>query len=302
MKLVQFFLQVLFFSCVISRKESNFIYDGFHSAEDIILSGASYIRSDGILTITNDSAKLFGHAFYSSPLQFKDDSVNNSYVASFSTTFVFAIRPKYPDLEGHGLAFVISSTKEMKASQTPQYLGLPNDTSTANLSSTVFAVEFDIIQNLELFDVDDNHVGIDINSLISNISASAAYLTGNNPKDKQSIHLTSGSAIQVWIEYNDFENVVNVTLSPLGIPKSDWPLISFPVDLSLIFSEHMYVGFSASTGLIIASHNVFGWSFEVGGKTEDYLDPSKLPPIDPHSRKVVNSKGFAAGVSLACIS
>lgn len=198
MKLIQFFLQVLFFSCVISRKESNFIYDGFHRAEDISLSDASYIRSDGILTITNDSDKLFGHAFYSSPLQFKDDSVNHSYVASFSTTFVFAIRPKYPDLGGHGLAFVISSTKEMMASQTPQYLGLPNDTSTANLSSTVFAVEFDIIQNLELFDVDDNHVGIDMNSLISNISASAAYLTGNNPKDKQSIHLRSGSAIQVW--------------------------------------------------------------------------------------------------------
>lgn len=60
--------------------------------------------------------------------------------------------------------------------------------------------------------------------------------------------------------------------------------------------------FSASTGLITASHNVIGWSFEVGGKTADYLDPSKLPPIDPHSRKVVNSKGFAAGISLACIS
>lgn len=118
----------------------------------------------------------------------------------------------------------------MKASQTPQYLGLPNDTSTAHLSSTVFAVEFDIIQNLELFDVDDNHVGIDINSLISNISSSAAYLTGNNPKDKQSIHLSSRSAIQVWIQYSDFENVVNLTLSPLGIPKSDWPL-SFPIDL-----------------------------------------------------------------------
>lgn len=65
-------------------------------------------------------------------------------------------------------------------------------TSVENLSSTIFAVEFDIVQNLELFDIDDNHVGVDINSLISNISASAAYLTGNNPKDKQSINLKRG--------------------------------------------------------------------------------------------------------------
>lgn len=93
-----------------------------------------------------------------------------------------------------------------------------------------------------------------------------------------------------------------MTLTTLGIPKSKWPLISFPTDLLLIFSEYMYVGFSASTGLLTASHNVLGWSFEVGGKKDDYLDPSKLPPTDAPHHKVVNSKGFADGISLACIS
>ena len=51
---------------------------------------------------------------YPSPSQFNETKNNHkSTVLTFSTNFVFSIIPKYPDLRGHGLAFVLISTKEM---------------------------------------------------------------------------------------------------------------------------------------------------------------------------------------------
>ncbi|KAA8545571.1 hypothetical protein F0562_020355 [Nyssa sinensis] len=148
----------------------SFVYNGFLQA-NLSLDGASYVSTDGILAITNDTTKILGHALYPSPLQFKESELNKkknrSFVVTFSTNFVFSINPKYPDLGGHGLAFVLFSTKEPMGCLPNQYLGLPNDTSNTESSTRILAVEFDIVQNLELFDINDNHVGIDISSLIS---------------------------------------------------------------------------------------------------------------------------------------
>ncbi|KAF8411592.1 hypothetical protein HHK36_004149 [Tetracentron sinense] len=289
-------LHFLFFGLVSS--ETSFVYNGFHNA-NLSLFGISYVRSEGILVVTSDSPNVLGRALYPSPLRFKENESNNSPVASFSTTFVFSISPQYPQFGGHGLAFVLLSTQEPKGSLANQYLGLPNFTSNAALSSTrVVAVEFDIVKNAELNDIDDNHVGIDICSLISNISKPAAYFTSNNSKDNSSIILKSGDPIQAWIEYTGKENLMNVTISPFGIPRSDQPLISFPVDLSSVLNEYMYVGFSASTGMLTAAHNVIGWSFRIGGRAPD-LDPSELPSLVKPER-VVHTKGFVVGITFAC--
>ncbi|GMP39122.1 hypothetical protein CsSME_00010085 [Camellia sinensis var. sinensis] len=150
--------------------EISFTYNGFILANPS-LDGASYVRSDG--------TKLFGHALYQSPLRFKEsrpnDSNNKSSVVTFSTNFVFSINPKYPELGGHGLAFLLFSTKEPKGCLPNQYLGLPNDTSNAEFNTRVLAIEFDVVQNVELFEINNNHVGIDLSSLISNISLLITY-------------------------------------------------------------------------------------------------------------------------------
>ncbi|CBI20009.3 unnamed protein product, partial [Vitis vinifera] len=238
-------LSLLFLGFVSS--DTSFVYNGFLKA-DLSLDGASQLRSNGILSLTNDSVRLIGHAFYPSPIHFKRSKDHRSWVVTFSTNFVFSMAPKYPGLGGHGLAFVLLSTKAPMGCLPNQYLGLPNVTSNADFSTRVLAVEFDAVQNLELMDINDNHVGIDISSLISN----------------------------AWIEYNSQEQLMNVTISPLGIPKSFRPLISFPIDLSMVLNEYMYIGFSASTGLLTAAHNVHGWSFRIGGRAAD-LDPLRLP-------------------------
>ncbi|TYI37330.1 hypothetical protein ES332_A03G204500v1 [Gossypium tomentosum] len=275
--------------------ELNFTYKGFLKA-NVTTEGASFIKSDGILALTNDSVRLIGHSFYPSPIRFKNSNPNRTEAAvTFSTNFVFSISPKYPEIGGHGLAFVLMPTEKLK-SLPNQYLGLPNDTDNARF----FAVEFYVVQNVELQDINDNHVGIDISSLISNISEPAAYYSSNDNRSN-SVALKSGEPIQAWIDYDSNKMLMNVSISPCGTLRPHRPLISFPIDLSLVLDEYMYVGFSASTGLLAALHYVHGWSFSIEGRAQD-LDPRKLPFLNSKPNKLMHSKGFAVGITLASIT
>lgn len=179
-------------------------------------------------------------------------------------------------------------------------MGLPNDTSVAEYSTRILAVEFDIVQNLKLLDINDNNVGIDISSMFSNISKPAAYYLDNNTNMNISIDLKSGDPFQAWVAYNSQEMLLNVTVVSLGISRPHQPLISFPLDLSLVLDEYMYIGFTASTCLLSAAHNVLGWSFRIGGMAQD-LDPSELPSL-VQSVAVVHRKGFVVGITLASIT
>ncbi|RYR64423.1 hypothetical protein Ahy_A03g010530 isoform A [Arachis hypogaea] len=261
-------------SFVIVSSDINFVQNGFLAA-GLKLDGSSYLRPNGILTLTNDSSRILGHAFYPSPLPFKS-SRNKSFVATFSTSFVFSIIPKYPELGGHGLAFVLISTRAPKGCLLNQYLGLPNETSNQEFSTRFVAIEFDGIQNLELQDIDDNHVGIDISSLISVVSESAAYYgNGQHLSKNIPINLKSGEPIQAWVDYNEEKKLMNVTISPFGMPKPYFPLISFPLDLSLVFT--------------------------IGGEMKE-LNKSTLPLIRSSStNKVAHRKALALSITLATL-
>ncbi|KAM7470434.1 hypothetical protein LguiA_008617 [Lonicera macranthoides] len=298
MVVLLFFLHLLSLGFVSS--EVSFIYNGFKNS-NLSLDGAAYLRSDGILVITKDIPKLLGHALYPFPLRFKENKPNNkSSAVTFSTNFVFSINPKYSELGGHGLAFVLLSTKQPKGCLPNQYLGLPNYTTSSDVSTRMLGVEFDVVQNLELQDINDNHVGIDISSLISNISEPVAVFLDNTTSANNSFALKSGDPFQVWIDYNSQEMLMNVTIAPLGHPRPYRPLISLPIDLSSVIDEFMYVGFSASTGLLAATHNLLGWSFRIGGKAQE-LDLIELPSLIK-SVKVVHRKGFVLGMTLASLT
>lgn len=280
-----------------ARSQIDFVYNGFHKA-NLSLDGAAYLRSNGILVVTNDSLKILGHAFYPSPVQFKQAKENNKSTAlTFGTTFVFSFVPKYIDFGGHGLTFFLMSTKEPMGCQASQFLSLPYNSTTGQFSTRVLAVEFDTVQSTDCQDVNDNH-GIDISSLISNVSEPAAFY---NSTGKNSLLLKGRHPIQAWIDYNSQEMLINVSISPLGIPKPYRPLISYPLDLSLVINDYMYIGFSASTGTISSTHSVHGWSFRIGGTARN-LDTRKLPSPSKDGREIVRRKGFASGITLASIS
>ncbi|XP_074574204.1 L-type lectin-domain containing receptor kinase S.4 [Curcuma longa] len=248
------------------------------SGGGLSLNGVAEIENSGILRLTNETSRLIGRAFYPTALRFRNASDGAAF--SFSTAFAFAIVPEYPKLGGHGFAFTIAPSKDLPGALPSQYLGLMNASDIGNATNHVFAVEFDTVQDFEFGDINDNHVGIDINNLASNASAAAGYFDGGAAK--RDLNLKGGHTIQAWVDYDGETKVINVSVSPFSA-KPNTPLLTFPVDLSAILEDHMFVGFSASTGLLASSHYLFGWSFKMNGATRS-LDLSSLPSL-PRQRK-----------------
>ncbi|CAN7007541.1 unnamed protein product [Brassica oleracea var. botrytis] len=108
----------------------------------LIMEGsAGYMN--GFTTLTNTKKHAYGQAFEESPFPFKNST--NGTLTSFSFTFFFAIVPEHKKKGSH------------------------------DSSNHIIAVELDIHKDDEFGDIDDNHVGININGMRSNISASAGY-------------------------------------------------------------------------------------------------------------------------------
>ncbi|KAI3987059.1 hypothetical protein MKX01_036849 [Papaver californicum] len=294
-------LLIFFTNPIFSTEIDEFIYNGFTGGKNninnnnISLDGIAEIEKDnGILRLTNHTSRLYGHAFYPSPLTF----IKNGKVVSFSTCFAFASVPEYQRLGGHGLAFVLSPTRDLTGAHPSQYLGLLNASDDKSVSNHLLAIEFDTVQDFEFDDIDDNHIGIDINSLTSNASVSAAYWSDNHHGGMTTTNLTlkNGNTIKAWIDYDSGTNVLSVTVSPFN-KKPPKAILSYKVDLSLVFKESMYVGFSASTGLLASSHYVFGWSFKVNGVAED-LNLSKLPSLPKLGK---DRRALIAGVTASLV-
>ncbi|CAH2060170.1 unnamed protein product [Thlaspi arvense] len=264
----------LLVTCVSSQRETKFLNHGFLGA-NLLTFGSSKIHPSGLLELTNTSMRQMGQAFHGFPMAL----LNSNSSVSFSTSFVFAITPG-PGAPGHGLAFVISPSMDFTGAFPSNYLGLFNTSNNGNSLNRILAVEFDTVQAVELNDIDDNHVGIDLNGVVSVESAPAAYFDDREAKNV-SLKLASGKPIRVWIEYNATEMMLNVTLAPLDRSKPNSPLLSRRMNLSGIFSEENYIGFSGASGTVTSAHLVLGWSFSIEGKASEF-DITKLPSIpDP---------------------
>ncbi|KAI3985145.1 hypothetical protein MKX01_027231 [Papaver californicum] len=156
------------------------------------------------------------------------------------------------------MAFVIAPQRALPGALSNQYLGLFNETSNGQSTNTVLAVEIDTVYNMEFDIVQGPHVGIDINSL------------------------KSREPFQVWVEYDGIDKKLSVTLAPINMMKPDIPLLSLSKDLSTIFLDDMYVGFSASTQTVPTYHYILGWSFQING-VANALNLSRLPTLPPQS-------------------
>ncbi|KAK1276501.1 L-type lectin-domain containing receptor kinase IV.1 [Acorus gramineus] len=287
-----FVLEILLCILILARLASStddddFLFHGFRDAKNLSLDGAAEITQDGLLKLTNTTVRLKGHAFHTFPLRFHGSrgGGNTTVVSSFSTSFVFAIVPMYSQLGGHGITFAVSPSKDLSWSLPIQYLGLFNVTDVGSSSNHMFAVELDTVQNTEFGDIDENHVGIDVNSLRSVNSSTAGYYgSAGGGGGFKSLSLISGDPMRLWIEFDGARKQLNVTLAPLHLPKPLLPLLSVPVDLSDVVSESAYVGFSASTGRATSDHYILGWSFRLNGEARE-IDPSKLPSLPPRGPK-----------------
>lgn len=293
-------------TCESSDDNFGFSYNGFRpsSSANLSLDGIAEFTANGLLKLTNSTKQQKGHAFYPNLIRFKNSS-NGSDAFSFSTSFVFAIVSEYPVLSGHGIVFVISPTRGFPTALPSQYLGLFNETSNGKPENHVAAVELDTIQSREFQDINDNHVGIDINGLKSEKAEPAGYYPDSDSDSQvRNLTLISGKPMRLWVEYNGFTKEIVVTLAPINVAKPKKPLLSVPYDLSPILNQNMYVGFSSSTGSVLTSHYVLGWSFKINGVAPE-LDLSqlpKLPRVGPKEKSKLLTIGLPLVLAVALLS
>ncbi|VAH73255.1 unnamed protein product [Triticum turgidum subsp. durum] len=217
-----------------SNDSFSFLYNGF-SGVNLTLDGNANVTPDGLLELTNDTINL-GHAFYPTPLSLRGSP--NGTVRSFSLSFAFAILSVHEGISADGMAFFVAPTKNL-SNTWAQYMGLLNSGNNGNASNHMFAVELDTTQNEEFQDMDNNHVGIDINSLTS----LQAYRTGYYDEGSGSFNnltLISGKAMQVWADYDGESTQINVFLAPLGFAKPEFRYRELREDWEVDFGPHRF--------------------------------------------------------------
>uniref|UniRef100_A0ACD5ZAU3 Uncharacterized protein n=1 Tax=Avena sativa TaxID=4498 RepID=A0ACD5ZAU3_AVESA len=256
--------------------QDQYVYSGFTGA-DLTLDGVATITPDGLLELTNGTFRLKGHAFHPTPFQF-----GNTPNGSFAVSYLFAIYCVQSHICGHGLAFLVASSNNFSDTMPTQYLGLINDHNNGYAINRFFAVELDTNWNDEFKDIDNNHLGIDINSLDSINSSSAGYYDHNG--NFQNMTLASYQVMQVWVEYDGDSKQIDVSLAPIHMAKPIKPLLSTTYNLSTVLTDMVYVGFSASTGSFISRQYVLGWSFGIN-MPAPAIDITKLPKLPSEGPK-----------------
>ncbi|XP_027367634.1 L-type lectin-domain containing receptor kinase S.6 [Abrus precatorius] len=241
----------------------------FLPSDNVTLYGDAFFSNNGI-TLTKEqstcpfssssSSSGIGRAFYVYPVRFLDPETNST--VSFSGRFSFSIVSSSPSCSsGDGIAFLIASTTEF-ATLSKGYMGLPSH--VLDKKASYFAVEFDTSLDPSLGDLNGNHVGIDVNSVVSFASVDAL---------SRGIDLKSGKMITAWVEYRDAMKMVRVWVG-YSSTRPTTPILASQIDLSEKFKDFMHVGFSASNGQGSGVHLVHHWQFKTYG-----YSPS-VSPID----------------------
>ena len=172
-------------------------------------------------------------------------------VASFNSTFVLNITPK-TNPGGEGLAFILTESPTLPDNSEGEWLGIVNAKSNGAAEAKIVAVEFDTRKSYSE-DVDDNHVGLDVNSVYSIHQVS---LLGYG------VDLSSETNYTVRIEY-DSQNIA-VFVSQTNKTREgmkNTPVLAHTLDLSAYLSREVYVGFSASTSNNTQLNCILSWDF-----------------------------------------
>ncbi|XP_058081007.1 L-type lectin-domain containing receptor kinase IX.1-like [Magnolia sinica] len=202
-----------------------------------------------------------GRSIYAHPVHLWDSATGS--VTDFMTHFSFIINALDASNYGDGLAFfLVPSGSDLPTESSGGNLGLFSGNSTSNSSqNNIVAVEFDSFKNG--WDPSDNHVGINVNSILS-----VANVTWKSS-------IKNGSTANAWVSYNASTKNLSVFLTYAQNPifggnSSLW----YVVDLKEILPEWIDVGFSAATGKFVEIHNILSWEFTssleigVGGKKQ----------------------------------
>ncbi|XP_019162078.1 PREDICTED: probable L-type lectin-domain containing receptor kinase S.7 [Ipomoea nil] len=247
---------ILFFNPNPARSHNfSFHFPSFNLTNHLTLLGDSYLEN-GALFLSRWSqvpSSRSGSALYKNPIRFFHKDAN--VAASFSTRFTFMIESVNPPSSGAGFCFFLSPYSHSLESPGG-FLGLMDSSSQTSTKNRFVAVEFDTVQDLQFDDPDDNHVGLDIDTIVS-VKTTPTAMLGD-------INLKSGFTITAWIDYQSCKKKLEVFLN-YDTPKPRTPVMVVDIDLSGYLHEFMFVGFSASTEESTELHVIENWSFHTFG-------------------------------------
>lgn len=227
-----------------------------------------------------------GALIYANKVQFRDSS-KPAAVASFRTSFTFSMKGK----NSGGLAFTVmlNSSTTGGGGASMCLLRKPENGSPNN---HVFAVEFDTWKNPQYRDPSDNHVGVNINSMISNATYDFC-----NPGSPRCSYFVTETNFTAWVDYDAATQTLEVrmTTGAAGVAKPAPALIRVPhLDISELVDEYMWVGFSGTQSLYQEIHQIQSWSFATG--------PFATAVTNSHVVTKSYVVPLVAGVSAVCVA
>ncbi|KAJ4786240.1 Lectin receptor kinase-like protein [Rhynchospora pubera] len=205
-----------------------------------------------------------GRALYSDPVPVRHAKTGEPL--PFSTFFSFSITLLNPSSIGGGLAFILAPD-DLSVGDAGPYLGLLDDSDSPG---SFFAVEFDTLMDVQFEDINANHVGVDLGSMVSDQVADL---------EAAGIDLKSGKLINAWIEYTN-KGILQIFVSYSALRPAE-PTLSFPLDLGKYVNDVAFVGFSGSTQGSTEIHSIEWWSFSSPSSASGIAAPSPIPPPSP---------------------
>ena len=193
-------------------------------------------------------------------------------LTDFATHFSFVIESLNQYIYADGMAFFLARNgTKFSGTTNGSDMGLYNPDQNSNENSFV-AVEFDIFINYE-FDPPGEHVGIDINSIVS--IANVSWLSN--------ITILEGISNEVRISNNSSSHNLSVVFTVFKYNVTIKQPLSYTVDLRKVLPKWVTFGFSATTGVYSDIHNIKSWDFssslEIDNNNTNPKGPSlNLPP------------------------
>ncbi|KAH7867554.1 hypothetical protein Vadar_002215 [Vaccinium darrowii] len=232
-----------------------------HQNVNITTFGDAYISSQGIQVTPNERSSNMqqkaGKATYVDHLHLWDNSTGK--LTDFDTHFVFVIDSVGSEIFGDGLTFFLADPTGSDITKGGA-MGLPVDPVTIAPTSPFVAVEFDTYPNFPGWDPNNTtpatHVGIDVNSLRSNVNALRSNVTA-----PWYCNITGGIENEAWIRYDSTSHNLSVVFTGSTNTTRVLDTIHLTVDLRDYLPEWVTFGFSAATGGAFEKNSVISWEF-----------------------------------------
>ncbi|KAK7309595.1 hypothetical protein RJT34_06456 [Clitoria ternatea] len=258
-----FLMTIIFFLLLVTNVKSESLSFSFPIIEpglkSILVDGDAKTK-DGILQLTNKdqygnpTQHSVGLSAFFGSVHLSDKASGKT--ADFTTGFSFVVNPKGTTLHADGFTFFLASLDfGFPDRSSGGFLGLFNQETAFNTSlNQVVAVEFDSFANEwdpNYPDLDSPHIGININSIRS-------VATVPWPSDSQ----PQGQIGVASISYQSAYSLLSVSVfypnSPVNLNAT---VLSYHVDLATVLPEWVIIGFSATTGNLVETHDILSWSF-----------------------------------------